>query len=108
MSIFNRDMAIEQLCKGRGRGGGVLEIPEGFTKLSEDFTLLFDWMPEENCFFPFREIRIPSTVQTINGITLTGYGPDETPVKRFKKISVAKDNPYYADVDGVLFSKDLK
>lgn len=104
MSVFDRDMAIEQLRAGLG----VLEIPEGITELSGDFALVFDWMPEKMCQCSFREIRIPSTVQTINGITLTEYGPDQAPVKRFKKISVAKDNPYYTDVDGVLFTKDLK
>ena len=104
MSVFDRDMAIEQLRAGLG----VLAIPEGITELSGDFALVFDWMPEKMCQCSFREIRIPSTVQTINGITLTEYGPDQAPVKRFKKISVAKDNPYYTDVDGVLFTKDLK
>lgn len=104
MCVFNRDMAIEQLRAGLG----VLAIPEGITELSGDFALVFDWMPEKMCQCSFREIRIPNTVQTISGITLTGYGPDQVPVKRFKKISVAKDNPYYTDVDGVLFTKDLK
>ena len=104
MSIFSQDMAIDQLRSGLG----VLEIPEGVTELSEDFALVFDWMPEKMCQCSFREIRIPSTVQTINGIILTGYGPEQAPVKRFKKITVAEDNPYYTDIDGVLFSKDLK
>ena len=83
MSVFNRDMAIEQLRAGLG----VLAIPEGITELSGDFALVFDWMPEKMCQCSFREIRIPNTVQTINGITLTEYGPDQVPVKRFKKIS---------------------
>ena len=104
MNVFDQDMAIEQLRAGRG----VLAIPEGITELSGDFALVFDWMPENMCQCSFREIRIPSTVQTIKGITLTEYGPDQAPVKRFKKISVAKDNPYYTDIDGVLFTKDLK
>lgn len=104
MSVFDQDMAIEQLRKGLG----VLAIPEGVTELSGDFALVFDWLPEKMCQCSFREIRIPSTVQTINGIILTEYGPDQAPVKRFKKISVAKDNPYYTDIDGVLFTKDLK
>ena len=104
MSVFDQNMAIEQLRNGFG----VLTIPEGITELSGDFALVFDWMPEKECRCSFREIRIPSTVQTINGITLTEYGPDMAPVKRFKRISVAKDNPYYTDIDGVLFTKDLK
>ena len=104
MSFFDQDMAIEQLRKGLG----VLAIPEGVTELSGDFALVFDWLPEKICQCSFREIRIPSTVQTINGIILTEYGPDQALVKRFKKISVAKDNPYYTDIDGVLFTKDLK
>ena len=104
MGIFDQNMAIEQLRNGLS----VLTIPEGVTELSGDFALVFDWMPEKKCQCSFREIRIPSTVQTINGVILTEYGPDMAPVKRFKKISVAKDNPYYTDVDGVLFTKDLK
>lgn len=104
MSVFDQDMAIEQLRNGLG----VLAVPEGVTELSGDFALVFDWMPEKMCQCSFREIRIPSTVQTINGILLTECGPDQAPVKRFKKISVAKDNPYYTDIDGVLFTKDLK
>ena len=104
MSVFDQDMAIEQLRNGLG----VLAIPEGVTELSGDFALVFDWIPEKMCQCSFREIRIPSTVQTINGIMLTEYGPDQAPVKRFKKITVAKDNPYYTDIDGVLFTKDLK
>lgn len=103
MSIFDQDMAIKVLSNGRG----VLTIPEGVTELTGDFALVFDWMPEKKCQFSFREIQIPSTVQIINGIFLTEYGPDEAPVKRFKKISVSKDNKYYTDVDGVLFSKDM-
>lgn len=104
MSIFTQDMAIEQLSNGHG----VLAVPEGITELSGDFALVFDWMPEKMCQYSFREIRIPSTVHTINGIFLTEYGPDQAPIKRFKKISVSKDNPYYTDIDGVLFTKDLK
>ncbi|MGN8963462.1 hypothetical protein [Bariatricus sp. HCP28S3_D3] len=104
MSVFNQDMAIEQIRAGLG----VLAIPEGITELSRDFALVFDWMPEKMCQCSSREIRIPSTVQTINGITLTEYGPDQAPVKRFKKITVAKENPYYTDMDGVLFTKELK
>lgn len=103
MSVFNRSMAIKQLRSGLG----ILSIPEGITELSEDFAFVFDWIPEKKCQCSFREIRIPSTVQTINGIVLTGYGPDEVPIKRFKKITVAENNPYFKDVDGVLFSKDM-
>lgn len=104
MSVFDRDMAIESLKKGRG----ILRIPDGITELSEDFSLVFDWMPEKMCQCSFREIIIPSSVEIIGRIILTGYGPDQAPVKRFKKITVAKDNAYFADIDGVLFSKDLK
>lgn len=104
MSVFDQNMAVEQLRNGLG----VLAIPEGVTELSGDFALVFDWMSEKMCQCSFREIRIPNSVQTINGIILTEYGPDQAPVKRFKKISVAKDNPYYTDIDGVLFTKDLK
>lgn len=104
MSIFDQDMAVDQLRGGRG----VLDIQEGVTELSGDFALVFDWMPEKMCQCSFREIRIPSTVQTINGITLTQYGPEYAPLNKFKKITVAKENPYYTDIDGVLFSKDLK
>ncbi len=101
--IFDRDMSIEILRSGNG----ILTIPEGITELSGDFALVFDWMPEKKCQCSFREIRIPSSVQTINGICLTEYGPDEAPVKRFKTITVSKDNPYFTDIDGVLYSKDL-
>lgn len=104
MSVFDQDMAIEQLRNRRG----VLSIPEGVTELSRDFALVFDWIPEKMCQCSFREIRIPNTVQKINGMILTEYGPDQASVKRFKKITVAKDNPYYTDIDGVLFTKDLK
>lgn len=104
MSVFNRDMAIESLKNGRG----ILEIPEGITELSDDFSLVFDWMPEKMCQCFFREIIIPSSVEKIGNILLTEYGPDQAPVKRFKKITVAKDNAYFSDIDGVLFSKDLK
>ena len=45
MSVFDRDMAIEQLRAGLG----VLAIPEGITELSGDFALVFDWMPEKMC-----------------------------------------------------------
>ncbi len=102
MSIFDRDMTIETL-----KVNGILNIPEGVTELSGDFALVFDWMPEKKCQLSFREIIIPSSVHTINGFFLTEYGPDEAPVKRFKKITVSDDNPYFKDVDGVLFSKDL-
>lgn len=55
MSIFDQDMAVDQL-----RGGlGVLDIPEGVTELSGDFALVFDWMPEKMCQCSFRKIRIP-------------------------------------------------
>lgn len=103
MSTFNRDMSVDVL-KG---GTGILNIPEGVTELSEDFALVFDWMSEKKCQCSFREIKISSTVQVIKNIVLTEYGPDEAPVKRFKRISVSKDNLYYSDVDGILFSKDL-
>lgn len=101
MSIFNKDMTIKQL-RENGSFTGVLVIPEGFTELSQNFASVFDWG------FSFREIRIPNTVQIINGIEVTGEGSDASPIKRFKKISVAKDNPYYTDIDGVLFTKDQK
>lgn len=86
MSVFDKAMAVDQLCCGLG----VLEIPEGITELSGDFALVFDWMPEKMCQCSFREIRIPSTVQTINGIILTEYGPEQAPVKRFKKSLLQK------------------
>lgn len=44
MSVFNRDMSIEVLNRGRG----ILTIPEGITELSEDFALVFDWIPEKS------------------------------------------------------------
>ena len=103
MSIFNRDMSIEVLKNGHG----ILQVPEGITELSGDFALVFDWMPGKMCQYSFREIQLPSSIQKINGIFLTEYGPDEAPIKRFKRITVSEDNPYYADVDGVLFSKDM-
>lgn len=103
MSIFDRDMTIDMLKGGRG----MLEIPEGVTELSEDFALVFDWIPDKMCQYSFREIKIPSSVEKISSILLTEYGSDQAPVKRFKRITVAKDNPYYTDIDGVLFSKDV-
>ena len=103
MSVFNQDMAINQLRSGLG----ILSIPEGITELSGDFALVFDWIPEKKCQCSFREIRISSTVQAINGIVLTSSDPDLVPIKRFKKITVAENNPYFKDVDGVLFSKDM-
>lgn len=103
MSIFDRNMSIEALKNGRG----ILKVPEGVTELSGDFALVFDWMPEKSCQCSFREIQLPSSVQKINGIFLTEYGPDEAPIKRFKSITVSEDNQYFTDIDGVLFSKDL-
>lgn len=96
-------MSIEILKNQKG----VLDIPEGITELSDDFALVFDWMPEIKRSYTFREIKIPSSVKKINRICLTEYDPYNVPVRRFKKILVAEDNPYYADIDGVLFSKDL-
>lgn len=103
MSVFNRDMSIEVLKNGRG----ILKVPEGVTELSGDFALVFDWMPEKSCQCSFREIQLPSSVQKINGIYLTEYGPDEAPIKRFKSITVSEENQYFTAIDGVLFSKDL-
>ena len=103
MSVFSRDMSIEVLKNGCG----ILKVPEGFTELTGDFALVFDWMPEKCCEYSFREIQLPCSIQKINGIFLTEYGPDEAPIKRFKKITVSKDNQYYTDIDGVLFSKDM-
>ena len=103
-SIFTREMSMKELRSGNG----VLTIPDGITELSGDFALVFDWMPDKKNQFSFREIRIPSSVEKINGICLTEYGPDEAPVKRFKKITVSKENAYFTDIDGVLFSKDMR
>ena len=85
MSVFNRDMSIEVLRNGLG----ILKIPEGITELSGDFALVFDWIPGKKYKWSFREIQLPSSIQKINGIYLTEYGPDEAPIKRFKRMMLS-------------------
>lgn len=102
MSIFTKEMSIEVLKKSCG----ILSIPNGITELDGDFAFLYDMESNGNNFH-FRNIIIPATVEKINGIFLTEYSPDETPVKKFKAIHVHEDNPHFCSVDGVLFSKDM-
>ncbi len=39
---------------------------------------------------------------------MTEYGPDTAPVKRFKKVTVDPENPFFTSVNGVLFTKDMR
>lgn len=84
---------------------GILTVPEGVTDITEDFAF-FVSRPD----LPHvRVLVIPASVRQIE--TLCGdadagpYGFDDNP---FCEIIVAKDNPRYKSVDGVLFTKDGK
>lgn len=102
--VFSRDMAKRILD---ARGDRVLAIPEGITKLADDFALQFD---EHNNKYYFFQIDIPASVSKIDAIILTEnplWASDDR-LECFDEINVADDNLAFRSIDGVLFSKDMK
>ncbi len=67
-----------------------LELPEGLKTISYRAFL----------FTGLEEINLPASVDSIEGLAFSG--------PNLQRISVAKDNITYCDIDGVLFTKDKK
>ena len=102
--VFSRDMAKRILD---ARGDRILVIPEGITKLADDFALQFD---ERNNKYYFFQIDIPASVSKIDAVILTEkpeWASDDR-LECFEEINVADDNLVFRSIDGVLFSKDMK
>lgn len=80
--------------------------------MAEDFAHLFD-VQENNLerkkfYKPFSKLKIPASVEVIQGIHLTDYDNSVTYVTKFYDIEVDNNNRHFCSVEGVLFSKDMK